>query len=229
VSRDAVESVLMPDGRTAPARSPGRAEADAGAPRPVLMPGLCLASLDPALKITGVNGEFVGFVGARPAEVYGRDLVRLLHPRCRERVRDRLSGLVAGRHERIREPVAAAGRRVGEPTGDLTGIRVGDPEGAPVAVVVVVAVRPSGGSAGAKRPTLASVDARLMEGLAVGGSTVQLAATLYLSRQGVEYRITRLLRRFDTPNRAALVSRAYALGLLHAGSWPPKVPDRFIN
>jgi DNA-binding NarL/FixJ family response regulator len=64
-----------------------------------------------------------------------------------------------------------------------------------------------------------------VEGLAAGELTVQLAAQLHFSRQGVEYRISRLLRKFDAANRAALVARAYTMGLLCADSWPPKVMD----
>jgi DNA-binding NarL/FixJ family response regulator len=46
---------------------------------------------------------------------------------------------------------------------------------------------------------------------------------LYLSRQAVDYRIGAMLRRLDAPNRAALVSKAYAGGLLRAEHWPPRV------
>ncbi|WP_374754056.1 LuxR C-terminal-related transcriptional regulator, partial [Streptomyces sp. SM12] len=45
--------------------------------------------------------------------------------------------------------------------------------------------------------------------MASGLSTVQLASRLHLSRQGVEYRVSSLLRRLRAPNRVALVARAY--------------------
>ncbi|MET9114428.1 LuxR C-terminal-related transcriptional regulator [Streptomyces longwoodensis] len=76
-------------------------------------------------------------------------------------------------------------------------------------------------------PLLSALDAQVLEGVARGESTVQLASRLYLSRQGIEYRIGQMLRRFDTPNRPALVSRAHALGMFAAGQWPPRVlPER---
>ena len=189
----------------------------------------CLASLDRRLKVTGVNSEFMRFAGGQSGNVYGRELTHLLHSGCRERVRERLSGLVAGQSSSVREKVAAVGVEVGAPTGDLTGIAVVGAGGLTVVVVIVVSVPPSAVSArDAERPTLGTVDARIVEGLAAGESTEQIAARLHFSRQGVEYRITRLLRKFGATNRAALVSRAYTLGLLRAGSWPPKVMDARI-
>jgi DNA-binding CsgD family transcriptional regulator len=71
-------------------------------------------------------------------------------------------------------------------------------------------------------------DAGILEGVASGASSVQLAASLFLSRQGVEYHIGRLLRRFRVPNRTALVGRAYSLGIFDSGSWPPKVRREFV-
>jgi DNA-binding CsgD family transcriptional regulator len=38
----------------------------------------------------------------------------------------------------------------------------------------------------------------------------------------VNYHLTRLSDRFGVPNRTALVARAYSLGLLDPGSWPPR-------
>ncbi|MET7762685.1 hypothetical protein ABZS71_11825 [Streptomyces sp. NPDC005393] len=41
--------------------------------------------------------------------------------------------------------------------------------------------------------------------------------------------MTRLLRKLRVPNRAALVSRAYSMGVLNVGSWPPKVVEDFVK
>jgi DNA-binding CsgD family transcriptional regulator len=73
------------------------------------------------------------------------------------------------------------------------------------------------------------LDARILEGVAMGMSTVNLAAKLYLSRQGVEYHVGKMLRRFKVANRAALVSRAYAIGILGAGTWPPRVAPDYVS
>jgi DNA-binding NarL/FixJ family response regulator len=80
-----------------------------------------------------------------------------------------------------------------------------------------------------RKKILTEIDARILEGIAAGLSTVPLAARLYLSRQGVEYHVTGLLRKLKVPNRAALVSRAYSMGVLTVGIWPPKVVEEFIK
>jgi DNA-binding CsgD family transcriptional regulator len=80
-----------------------------------------------------------------------------------------------------------------------------------------------------KVPALNVRDAGVLEGVASGASSVQLAASLYLSRQGVEYHVGRLLRKFRVPNRTALVGRAYSMGIFDDGSWPPKVRREFVT
>lgn len=75
---------------------------------------------------------------------------------------------------------------------------------------------------------LNDLDARILEGVAVGVSSVQLAARLYLSRQGVEYHIGSMLRRFRVPNRTALACKAFSMGVFGGGAWPPKVRPEFI-
>ncbi|MBT3073277.1 MULTISPECIES: LuxR C-terminal-related transcriptional regulator [Streptomyces] len=91
--------------------------------------------------------------------------------------------------------------------------------------------RPAGGdpSAGTGVRRLTAVDVRILEGVAVGTPTVRLAASLYLSRQGVEYRIGLMMRHFQATNRAALISRAHSLGVLSVGAWPPRVLPEFLE
>jgi DNA-binding NarL/FixJ family response regulator len=81
------------------------------------------------------------------------------------------------------------------------------------------------------RPTepLSPIDARILEGIAAGLTTAHLAAQLYLSRQGIDYHITGLLRRFTVPNRTALVCRAFADGLFRPAGWPPRIRDEVVD
>jgi DNA-binding NarL/FixJ family response regulator len=88
---------------------------------------------------------------------------------------------------------------------------------------LVVLIEPDGAAAADATVVLSVLDARILEGVAAGVSTVRLAAKLYLSRQGIEYRVGVLLRRLRVPNRAALVSKAHSVGLLSTGTWPPHV------
>lgn len=70
---------------------------------------------------------------------------------------------------------------------------------------------------------LPEIPAHILEGLACGLSTQQLASQLNLSSRGVEYHISNMLRALKAPNRSALVARAYTLGILAPQHWPPHV------
>lgn len=84
-----------------------------------------------------------------------------------------------------------------------------------------VAPAGAGGPAGDRlRSRLTEIDMRILEGIAAGASTSQLARRLHLSHQGVTYHITAMFRQLQVPNRMALVAKAYAIGLFTAGSWP---------
>ncbi|WP_228985003.1 LuxR C-terminal-related transcriptional regulator, partial [Streptomyces sp. DH12] len=105
-----------------------------------------------------------------------------------------------------------------------TAIAVRQPTGEIVGLVVFLRRTEEAAVCG---PVLTALDAQVLEGVASGESTVQLASRLYLSRQGIEYRVGQMLRRFDAPNRPALVARAHALGMFATGQWPPRVlPER---
>lgn len=70
---------------------------------------------------------------------------------------------------------------------------------------------------------LSDLDLKIIEGVAAGASTKHLSAELYLSKQGVEYHVSSMLRKLAVPNRAALVAKAYELGILDARYWPPRL------
>lgn len=72
---------------------------------------------------------------------------------------------------------------------------------------------------------LSKMEARIIECIAAGEGTNDIARKLYLSRQGVEYHVSKMLQRMRVPNRPALVAKAYSIGLLNVSSWPPKVDE----
>jgi len=78
-----------------------------------------------------------------------------------------------------------------------------------------------------QRP-LEELDSRILEMLANGATSAQMSLRLHLSRQGVDYHITRLQRRFKVRSRPALVSRAYVLGVLVVDMWPPRVAEEYV-
>ncbi|MCX4909691.1 LuxR C-terminal-related transcriptional regulator [Streptomyces sp. NBC_00878] len=76
---------------------------------------------------------------------------------------------------------------------------------------------------------LSEMDARILVGLANGDTTEKLASMLFLSRQGIEYRVRAMFREFATSNRTQLVARAYSLGVLTKHVWPPRVAPHHVG
>ncbi|TDV47987.1 helix-turn-helix transcriptional regulator [Actinophytocola oryzae] len=194
--------------------------------------GMCVAHLDRTLRVVAANADFLRQFGRSPAEVYGRDFCGLLHPSVREKVDQQLVRLADNQRRRFAEQVVALRPGDTAMTGELTGFAV-HPESGPVESLVVL-VRPDAASrdsclAARHTKLLTDMDARILEGVAAGVSTVQLASMLYLSRGGVEYHVSALLRKLKVKNRPALVSKAYSMGIFGVGSWPPRVLPEFLK
>ncbi|MFI5758524.1 LuxR C-terminal-related transcriptional regulator [Streptomyces sp. NPDC051569] len=195
-------------------------------------PGLCMASLDPTLTIQQANQEFYRQFGDSSAGVCGRSFRDLVHPSVQQPLMRQFSRLVEGKRQRFASHVVALGPEDSAFAGTLTAAAVTGET--PDVAAILVLMRSSEGSEDAgvltnQKKILTEIDARILEGIAAGLSTIPLASRLYLSRQGVEYHVTGLLRKLRVPNRAALVSRAYSMGVLNVGTWPPKVVEDFIK
>ncbi|MFF4530130.1 LuxR C-terminal-related transcriptional regulator [Streptomyces sp. NPDC001407] len=196
--------------------------------------GVATACLDPALTIRQANQEFFRKFGDSSAGICGLGFCdTVVHPSVRQPLMRRFARLVEGRHEdRFRTEVIAMGPEGAAFTTPLTAVSVRG--GTPDATTILVLMPTAPGTddthvVAGRKPLLSEVDARIIEGIAAGVATVPLAARLHLSRQGVEYHVTCLLRKLRVPNRAALVSRAYSLGVLKVGTWPPKVVEDFVG
>ncbi|MFB0617790.1 PAS domain-containing protein [Streptomyces sp. AGS-58] len=72
------------------------------------------------------------------------------------------------------------------------------------------------------QPSLTASQVRILALLAAGHSNADIAGTLHLSRQTVDYHLSRLRDLLDAPTRPALVARAYVLGILSPQAWPPR-------
>jgi DNA-binding CsgD family transcriptional regulator len=185
-----------------------------------------LAILDRSLRVLDANAEFCAFVDRHPAEVFRTALPELVHPQVAERVGRRLTRLVEGREWMVSERFSSLPSS-GVP-GPVTVLGTAVPRQTRGNAAVLVACLPDrAASPEPAQPSsaekISEIDAKILQGIAAGVSTADLARQLYLSRQGVEYHIHRMLRNFKAPNRPALVSRAYELGLLTAANWPPRV------
>ncbi|MFJ8495439.1 LuxR C-terminal-related transcriptional regulator [Streptomyces sp. NPDC094038] len=194
--------------------------------------GICVVHLDPKLRISEVNGPFSSQIRSSPADILGREILDYLHPSMRENFRREFARLADGRTARFADQVIAVDSQ-GEPfQGELTGIAVSGSAGGQVDTIVVL-LRPRESEnpkvASARHKLFSPVHAHILEGVAVGESTVQMASRLFLSRGGVDYHVASLLRKMKVANRPALISKGYALGVFAVGEWPPRVRPEFIS
>ncbi|MES9524743.1 PAS domain-containing protein [Streptomyces capoamus] len=72
------------------------------------------------------------------------------------------------------------------------------------------------------QPPLTPTQVRILALLAGGRSNADIARTLHLSRQTVDYHLRRLRHLLGAATRPALVARAYVLGILSPQTWPPR-------
>jgi PAS domain S-box-containing protein len=194
--------------------------------------GVCIASLDPELKVRRVNANLLAVLGSDATQVEGHEFVDVMRTGATAELQARFEDLRTSRYDRFTERVVVRRPDGIEVVGTLTAVPVRGASQVVAAVLVVLLVDAEHaplGPARARGKLLSNVDARVLEGVAAGVSTVQLAAQLYLSRQGVEYHVASMLRRLKVPNRPALVSRAYTMGILSAGTWPPRVRQNYLN
>lgn len=190
--------------------------------------GICMATVDITLRIQETNEPFRRDLGGTP----GRELFDYLRVSSQSALRRQFVRLVEGRGERVSERVLGLRSEQGLMPARLTAVSIRDRS--PLVSSILVMLQwdesgPEGATRTARQKMLTDLDARILQGVAMGMSTVNLAAKLYLSRQGVEYHVATMMKKLKAPNRAALVSRAYAVGVLSPGVWPPVVAQEFIK
>lgn len=193
---------------------------------------VCIVNLDCSLRVLEANGDFLNQLGRSAADVYGQSFGDFIHPSVRQVVLHQLTRLSEGRRERFSANVPSLRANSGAFYAEVTAVAVRGDNGRVSTIVLMM--RPDRNSEPPrgttdKRKALGELDARVLEGVAAGISTVQLASKLFLSRQGIEYHVGAMLRRFKCPNRSALVAKAYSQGILCIGQWPPKVAPDYIR
>ncbi len=194
--------------------------------------GICMAQLDSSIRLIEANPDFSRQFGCLPAELDGLRFCDLLHQDVRAKVSQQFTRLLAQQRARFTEQMVSFQQKDSTIfNGELTGFAIrggGDRLDGLMALIC-----PEGGSRNDRPPVsrkllLTDLDARILEGVAAGVSTVRLASNLYLSRGGIEYHVDVLLRRLKVNNRPALVSKAYSMGLLRQG-WPPRVDPDYLK
>lgn len=193
--------------------------------------GVCIAALDLGHRVLEANADLFHLLDRTAQDVHGRDFCDLLHPGVRAGLRRHFAKLLEGKRGRFSEHVVALRPDGTVVAGNLTAVAVRGNDQGSAAILVLLTPSSSGNGKVVvdQSKVLTDVDARILEGVAAGASTVQMASQLYLSRQGVEYHVSAMLRKLKAPNRPALVSRAYALGILSVATWPPRVQPDYVK
>jgi PAS domain S-box-containing protein len=183
-------------------------------------------------RIEDANPTACQLVGYPLSELRGRPLADLFVPGSGPGAGAGWHELLAGRRTRHAGEglIVRKDRRL--ISVRITGWTDHAPPDAPAQAICVVYPRlPSRGRwlelpGGFRLPAIAAL---VLEGLAADLNNAEIGARLGLSRQGVDYHLALLRRRLRVTSRSALVARAYALGVLHPGTWPPAVDHRFLE
>ncbi|OOC04684.1 LuxR C-terminal-related transcriptional regulator [Amycolatopsis azurea] len=178
-----------------------------------------LAALSAGLRLGGGNAAFYRLLGRRPADVLGESFPELVTTGA-DHLRDRLNRVAEGWEQRFRGSVnglASGG-------ADRLTIVAGRMR-APGTAILLTMLPETGPARAEQLSSVSDIEAKILQGIASGLSSLEMADKFYLSRQGIDYHVARLQRKFKARNRVELVSRAFATGLLDSTAWPPRVPE----
>ncbi|MGV9852097.1 PAS domain-containing protein [Streptomyces sp. NPDC003442] len=150
-------------------------------------PGACVVCLDPSLIVQQANREFFRQFDDAASDVCGRDFSDLVHPSVRQALKRQFTRLLDGSRHRFTTHVVAIGAEGAAFTSGLTAVAVR--EGTAHVASILVVMRPTAGGEEVdmvtdRKKLLTETEARILEGIAAGLSTIPLASRLYLSRQG---------------------------------------------
>ncbi|GHH17126.1 helix-turn-helix transcriptional regulator [Streptomyces lanatus] len=193
---------------------------------------VCIANLDLEFRIREANRSFARQFDWAPGQGVGRDFCELLHPSVQGKLKHELIRLADGQSPRFADRLIALGANDTVFQAELTGVAVRSGGGRVDRILVLVDPDEPGTEAQlahARHKLFSPMHARILEGVALGESTVQLATKLFLSRGGVEYHVSSLLRKMKVTNRPALISKSYSLGVFAIGQWPPRVRPEFVS
>jgi len=183
-----------------------------------------VACVDRQFRVVTAEDGFFAVFGVSAFELRHRAILEYLHPDSAEEPRRALTDLATGARFEAAGRVVLAGPGGTAVSAELAALALAGSRR------IVVAVRPDPDRpARARRPLLTPLEALVLEGLAAGVPTAELAQRAHLSRQGVEYHVGALVRRFGVPNRTALVARAHAAGMYATSAWPPRVDPSLLG
>ena len=188
--------------------------------------GTSMATLDERGLVLAIDPDLARRAGPFPQQPRGRPFAAVLHHSSRLPFQRAWTQLAQGSAAQLAQRLTVG---VATPfPARVTTVAARHADGR-LASAVVIVEREGDRDVPSERIQLTSVAARVLEGVAAGASTAELATRLYLSRQGVEYHVATMLRTFGAANRSALVARAYVLGVLIQGAWPPRVAETSVS
>ncbi|MGR3938408.1 LuxR C-terminal-related transcriptional regulator [Streptomyces sp. BRA346] len=189
----------------------------------LMQSGISMAVIDAEGGILWASPSFLHYFSGAREKVIGEHLSGFIHPGAKEYLSYLMTEVLEGRRIRFSEEVAMARGNGGFVVGNLVGVAVSGFEGGPglIALWQPDGSLTVGASDKSKKATLSEMGRRILEGVARGLSTAKLASQLHMSKNGISYHLGELMRQFQADNRTELVSKAYSVGLLKVGTWPP--------
>lgn len=167
------------------------------------------------------NPAMAAECGTTPGRLRGREVLELFRPQEVAQVKRIAQALRLRHRSRYQVSVCWEGPGGGERFGELTADPVSDTVEETPALLVMLRVQGEREPLGEEPVRVAPVEARILALLAGGATTARAAKETGLSTDGVTYHLRRLSARWGASNRTELVARAYALGVLTPGVWPP--------
>ncbi|MFF1381842.1 PAS domain-containing protein [Streptomyces sp. NPDC058308] len=153
-------------------------------------------------------------------DLVGRRAHSLLAPAAGlEKLHARWSGLIARRTRRVEMSAVLLDAQGRQRRARLQLAAVGSAAGRARQVWAVITHQ---GLAHEAHPPLTATQIRILCLLAQGSSNSDIAASLKLSRQTLDYHLSRLRQLLGAASRPALIARAYVLGILAPRAWPPR-------
>ncbi|MFJ8388806.1 helix-turn-helix transcriptional regulator [Streptomyces sp. NPDC094438] len=160
--------------------------------------------------------------GTVPGQLRGRSLRDLFTPRSEAQLERLVRALRTGRTSRYPIEVTwRAGTDGAEREGEFTIDPVMAVPHPPPVLLAMLYVRDEHPEPPPPRDAVSAAQARILALAASGATTAAIGKALGLTVDGVNYHLGRLSQRWRVQGRTALVAKAYALGVLSPGHWPP--------
>jgi PAS domain S-box-containing protein len=182
--------------------------------------GLPCALISAGGRIQQASSAAAEMLGTRISDLVGRRAHTVLAPVPElDALRRGWGDLIARRRRRVETSAVFVDSRERQRRVRLHLTTVGRSAARAASVWAVITHQ---GLAHPAHPPLTASQVRILSLLAGGRSNGEIAASLRLSRQTVDYHLSRLREQLGAATRPELIARAYVLGILAPQAWPPR-------